>query len=177
MRTYNAKFNSVEAKTALGKMMPLIFQAIALFLLLRDHPYWNPEFKRTFGIAGLVGVTALQLIGFIAFIVLTDPDTIWLYPLLAWAAFIFGTCVAMFGCYEIRILSLALYGKINLSKIWTASQILGLVLVVSAFCFVRLLDYPSVADGYSIYMLIVGAGLIVCTTAVYWRRIKREEKV
>ena len=156
--------------------MPLFIQALALILFLRNHPYWNPKFKSSFGITGLVVVALFQLITFIVLIALAHPDTIWLYPLLAWGAFIIGTGIALFVCYEIRILRLAQKRKILLSKIWIGSQILGLFLVGGSFLLARILGYPSVADGYSIYSLIMGAALIALMTTTYWSRIQREER-
>ena len=156
--------------------MPLFIQALALILFLRNHPYWNPKFKSSFGITGLVVVALFQLIAFIVLIALVHPDTIWLYPLLVWGAFIIGTCVALLVCYEIRILQLAQKRRILLSKVWMGSQILGLTLVGGSFLLARFRGYPSVADGYSIYSLIIGAALIALMTTIYWSRIQREEK-
>jgi hypothetical protein len=156
--------------------MPPLIQALLLFFFLRDHPYWNPKFKRSFGVTGLVVVALFQVITFITLIASLDPDTIWLYPLLAWGAFIIGTGAALFVCYEVRILALALKRKIQLSGIWIGSQLLGVALVGGSFLMARYLGYPSVADGYSIYTLGIGTALILIMTATYWRQIEREER-
>lgn len=152
--------------------MSPFFQALSLFLILRDHPLWNPEFKRFFGRWGIALVIIFQVLAFAAAGAFLKPDTLWWYPLLAWFAFIVGTAPACLVCYYCHIIRLASKGRVRLSRIWVSSQIVSVVLLIVFFFPDVMPQSIRLADPNLVYLLFCGILLMFSSTQHYWNEVK-----
>lgn len=152
--------------------MPPFLQALSLFIFLRDHPLWNPEFKRFFGRWGIALVIIFQVLAFVAGVVFFNIDNFWWYPLLAWFAFIVGTAPACLVCYYGHIIKLASRGRVRLSGIWVSSQVVSVVLLIAFFFPDVMPQSIRLADPNLVYLLFCGSLLMFSSTQHYWNEVK-----